>query len=226
MAIRRLPRELAIPSRYLELLTLNQHHDLLLCSSTIYDTHLPLYAGFRLSPSFALYAVPRYLMRAAVSESSTGISHLGITDTNPGFQPFGFAGGLYDRDTGLTRFGARDYDPTIGRWTDKDPIGFAGGDTNLYAYVANDPINFLDPNGLGFLSWVEDHTIAPLADVINDNVSQSTLDGINNASAGLGDNLLLGQGDRLRRIAGADGNVDPCSDAYRYGGYASFAAGG
>ena len=32
-------------------------------------------------------------------------------DTNPGFQPFGFAGGLYDADTGLTRFGARDYEP-------------------------------------------------------------------------------------------------------------------
>jgi hypothetical protein len=33
------------------------------------------------------------------------------TDTNPGFQPFGFAGGLYDSDTGLVRFGTRDYDP-------------------------------------------------------------------------------------------------------------------
>ncbi|MDS4031603.1 MAG: hypothetical protein RKO66_16235 [Candidatus Contendobacter sp.] len=30
-------------------------------------------------------------------------------DTSPGFQPFGFAGGLYDKDTGLVRFGARDY---------------------------------------------------------------------------------------------------------------------
>ena len=35
----------------------------------------------------------------------------------------------------LVRFGARDYDPTIGRWTAKDPIDFAGGDTNLYGYV-------------------------------------------------------------------------------------------
>ena len=45
-----------------------------------------------------------------------------ITDSQPGFQPFGYAGGLYDRDTGLTRFGARDYDPNTGRWTAKDPI--------------------------------------------------------------------------------------------------------
>lgn len=36
-------------------------------------------------------------------------------DTNPGFQPFGFAGGIYDRDTGLVRFGARDYDAQTGR---------------------------------------------------------------------------------------------------------------
>ena len=70
------------------------------------------------------------------------------TDTNPGFQPFGFAGGLYDADTGLVRFGARDYDPEIGRWTAKDPIGLQGGDTNLYGYVVNDPINLRDGNGL------------------------------------------------------------------------------
>jgi len=71
-----------------------------------------------------------------------------MTDTNPGFQPFGYAGGLYDKDTGLVRFGARDYDAQTGRWTVKDPILFAGGDTNLYGYVLNDPINFLDPDGL------------------------------------------------------------------------------
>ena len=43
-----------------------------------------------------------------------------ILDTNPGFQPFAFAGGLYDPQTGLYHFGAREYDPTIGRWTTKD----------------------------------------------------------------------------------------------------------
>jgi len=75
-----------------------------------------------------------------------------LTDTNPGFQPFGFAGGLYDRDTQLTRFGARDYDPEVGRWTGKDPIGFEGGDANLYGYVLNDPVNFTDPLGLFSLS--------------------------------------------------------------------------
>ncbi|MBY0416401.1 MAG: RHS repeat-associated core domain-containing protein [Bdellovibrionales bacterium] len=45
------------------------------------------------------------------------------------------------------RFGARDYDPEIGRWLSKDPIGFEGGDTNLYGYVLQDPINSIDPQG-------------------------------------------------------------------------------
>ncbi len=71
-----------------------------------------------------------------------------LSDSNPGFQPFGFAGGLYDRDTGLTRFGARDYDAASGRWTAKDPILFDGGQGNLYVYVGNDPLNFIDPTGL------------------------------------------------------------------------------
>jgi RHS repeat-associated protein len=69
-----------------------------------------------------------------------------LSDTAPGFQPFGFAGGLYDRDTGLVRFGVRDYDPSVGRWTNKDPIRFAGG-LNLYEYAAGDPVSMSDPSG-------------------------------------------------------------------------------
>ena len=72
-----------------------------------------------------------------------------VTDTNEVFKvPFGFAGGLYDQDTKLTRFGYRDYDAYIGKWTAKDPIGFGGGDSNLYGYVLGDPVDFFDPWGL------------------------------------------------------------------------------
>ena len=71
-----------------------------------------------------------------------------IADTNPGFQPFGFAGGNYDVTTALVRFGVRDYQADIGRWLSKDPIGFFGGDSNLFAYVSSDPGNAIDPEGL------------------------------------------------------------------------------
>ncbi|MEW6279792.1 MAG: RHS repeat-associated core domain-containing protein [Candidatus Eremiobacterota bacterium] len=69
-----------------------------------------------------------------------------LEDTNPGFQPFGYAGGLYDPDTTLVRFGARDYDPETGRWTTKDPSGLLAG-MNTYQYVDADPVNYLDPIG-------------------------------------------------------------------------------
>ena len=88
------------------------------------------------------------------------------TDTSPGFTPFGYAGGLHDQDTKLTRFGARDYDARTGRWTAKDPIGFRGGDSNVYVYSLNQPTNIIDPFGLrwvysqstGELVWVNDAT--------------------------------------------------------------------
>ena len=44
-------------------------------------------------------------------------------------------------------FGARDYDPSVGRWISKDPILFRGGQANLYVYAGNDPVNLADPQG-------------------------------------------------------------------------------
>jgi RHS repeat-associated protein len=90
------------------------------------------------------------------------------TDTVPGFQPFAYTGGLYDQDTGLTRFGARDYDPTIGRWTAKDPARFGGG-PNLYAYVGSDPVNLFDLTGLYSLS--ESQFVAGLQNIMNKSVN-------------------------------------------------------
>lgn len=88
-----------------------------------------------------------------------------VTATNKiPFQPLGFVSGLNDVDTGLVKFGARDYDPVVGRWTSKDPIGFRGGDTNLYGYVANDPVNWIDPSGLkiGYADANSRNTLQPL----------------------------------------------------------------
>jgi RHS repeat-associated protein len=84
-----------------------------------------------------------------------------IDDTDESFEmPFGFAGGLRDRHTGLVWFGFRDYDPDIGRWTAKDPILFAGGDADLYGYCLNDPLNWIDPWGLSqevsdYVKWLK-----------------------------------------------------------------------
>jgi RHS repeat-associated protein len=86
-----------------------------------------------------------------------------VLDTNPGFQPFAFAGGLYDPLTGLVRFGARDYDAETGRWTSKDPIGFGGGDSSLYGYVLGDPMNATDP--AGFVNPVK--IFSALANAVN-----------------------------------------------------------
>jgi uncharacterized protein RhaS with RHS repeats len=47
----------------------------------------------------------------------------------------------------LVRFGARDYDAEVGRWTAKDPIGFDGGEVNLYIYLVNSSLMNIDPNG-------------------------------------------------------------------------------
>ena len=95
---------------------------------------------------------PRLVVNAATGQIVQRIDYDAfgnvVSDTNPGFQPFGFAGGLYDRDTKLVRFGARDYDAETGRWTAKDPILFGGGQPNLYTYVGNDPINRIDMDGL------------------------------------------------------------------------------
>ena len=70
-----------------------------------------------------------------------------VADSNPDFQPFGFAGGLHEAAIGLTRFGSRDYDAVTGRWLARDPIGFSGGQPNLYEYVWSTPVNLTDPAG-------------------------------------------------------------------------------
>jgi RHS repeat-associated protein len=95
---------------------------------------------------------PRLVVNAwtgAIAEEITYDEFGNVTsDTKPGFQPFGFAGGLYDQDTKLVRFGARDYNPAVGRWTAKDPILFRGRDTDLYGYAWGDPVNITDRLGL------------------------------------------------------------------------------
>ena len=59
-----------------------------------------------------------------------------------------FTGRELDSFTGLQFSRARWYDPNLGRFISTDPIGFGGGDINLYGYVRNQPLWFRDPMGL------------------------------------------------------------------------------
>ena len=138
-----------------------------------------------------------------------------ISDSNPDFSiPFGFAGGLYDADTKLVRFGYRDYDPETGRWTARDPIGFAGGDTNLYGYVLGDPINFIDSNGMSGMDWL-------WGAIYNATGGATVPQGVVDAAAGFGDALSFGLTDKIRDWNGTNSGVDKCSSAYGAGEFVS-----
>jgi len=120
---------------------------------------------------------------------------------------FAFAGGILDDATGLLHLGARDYDPETGTWIEPDPIRFAGGDTNLYAYAGNDPINFVDPSGrddLAVANWLDDH-------------------GIDDIAAGFGDAISFGATKWFRQVSGINGTINHCSFAYIGGAVTGFA---
>ncbi|PKN37549.1 MAG: hypothetical protein CVU62_07390 [Deltaproteobacteria bacterium HGW-Deltaproteobacteria-2] len=70
------------------------------------------------------------------------------------YQPFKYVGqfGVMTEPNGFYYMKARYYDPTVGRFISEDPVGFGGGDTNLMAYVGNNPVTGIDPSGL-----YEDH---------------------------------------------------------------------
>jgi RHS repeat-associated protein len=65
--------------------------------------------------------------------------------------PILFTSREFDAETGLYYNRARYLDPTTGRWTTQDPLGFAAGDANLYRYVGNTPTLLVDPSGN--LAW-------------------------------------------------------------------------
>lgn len=66
--------------------------------------------------------------------------------------PFRFPGQYYDQETGLHYNYHRYYDPKTGRYVTPDPIGLEGG-INLWPYTANNPVNWMDPEGLLAFFW-------------------------------------------------------------------------
>ena len=67
-------------------------------------------------------------------------------------QPFQYVGqsGVMAEPNGFYYMRARYYDPEVGRFVSEDPIGFEGGDVNLYAYVGGNPVMGIDPFGLAY----------------------------------------------------------------------------
>jgi RHS repeat-associated protein len=139
------------------------------------------------------------------------------TDTNPGWQPFGFAGGIRELGGEATRFGARDYFAPAGRWATKDPVRFRAGLTGLYSYVGDDPLNLYDPSGLSACSSFVDHLLDIAAAVHRSQIGRVFLleaqalgnSGIQLATDGFRPELVANNqgGDVYRHVYGHAGGV-------------------
>tara|TARA_R110002124_G_scaffold243235_1_gene408339 strand:+ start:48601 stop:52800 length:4200 start_codon:yes stop_codon:yes gene_type:complete len=119
------------------------------------DTPLVWYEGATTTSPQYMYA-DRQGSIVTVTDASgnvTGVNaydEYGIPNAPPNVANTGrfqYTGQTWLPELGMYHYKARIYSPTLGRFLQTDPIGYAGG-ANLYAYVGNDPMNFNDPMGL------------------------------------------------------------------------------
>ena len=91
---------------------------------------------------------------AALSNTYTYDSFGNLTASSGSLiNPFRYTGREFDPETGIYEYRARYYDPTVGRFSSEDLMGFDSG-INFYGYVKNRPLDFVDPLGLSSVSYV------------------------------------------------------------------------
>ena len=107
-------------------------------SGTAYDLH-----AYRLGTVLRVVDGATDTVSADYSYDSFGTR----TQVNGLSQRYGFTGREVDDETGLMYYRARHYDPELGQFLQRDPMGFGSGDLNLYAYAFNSPYKWTDPSG-------------------------------------------------------------------------------
>ena len=127
-----------------------------------------------------------------------------VSTTGGASNPYQYTGREND-GTGLYYYRARYYSPALGRFISEDPLWFACGQDNFYAYVNSDPIGYADPLGLwdwpALPQWLVDF------------------------STGMADSASLGLGPLARQAVGVDGGIDRCSTSYKVSEWASLGIG-
>ena len=128
-----------------------------------------------------------------------------VTQTSGTFKSdFLFTGHFYHEKSGLHLAPYRAYDAELGRWLNRDPLGYAAG-VNLYGYVLGDPINRWDPLGLDWLDAAADFT-AGWGDTLSFGVTRGIRSGMDWFGGKVTD-----------QWASDSAVVDRCSDAYGAG---------
>jgi RHS repeat-associated protein len=107
-----------------------------------------------------------------------------LSQTNSANAPrFLYAGGAVDSVMGGYQFGRREENPVDGRWLSQDPLGFKAGDSDLYRYTYNSPINLTDPSGDSIGSFISTVFATTFATAV---VGFQTLGNAFNSAVGLG----------------------------------------